>query len=222
MSDTPPPDAALPAVAPVPEAGAGMVPAPTVVDGPPASSAVPSTPYRLAPASPFVVPSGPPLVGSALYVYGYLLWSFIVVGELTTSYAPEGRGFLLGEAAAVVGVLAATTWAWIVVLRRALAVRRGVVAFVRCSVVGGLAAVGWGLTLFLSAAAGHAASKSIDGSMTFFLLALSIGCALGGRRMAGLHVRSRTPQRRMIDGIFWAAGAMLTCVVLAELGSPPP
>ncbi len=221
MTDMPPPDAALPAVAPAPEAGA-PVPATTIVDGPPASSVVPSTPYRLAPASPFVLPSGPPLVGSTLYVYGYLLWSFVVVGELTTSYAPEGHGFLLGEAAAVVGVLAATTWAWLVVLRRALAVRRGAVAFVRCSVIGGLAAVVWGVTLFFSAAAGHAATKSIDGSMTFFLLAVSIGCALGGRRMAGLHVRARTPQRRMIDGIFWAAGATLTCVVLAELGSPPP
>lgn len=214
MTDTPPPDAALPAVAPAPE--------PTVVDGPPASSAALSAPYRLVPASPFALPSGPPLVGLALYVYGYLLWSFLVVGELTTSYAPEGHGFLLGEAAAVVGVMAATAWAWIVVVRRALAVRRGAVALVRCAVVGGLAAVAWGLTLFLSAAAGHAASKSVDGSMTFFLLALSIGCALGGRRMAGLHVRARTPQRRMIDGIFWAAGAMVTCVVLGELGSPPP
>ena len=221
MTDTPPPDAALPAVAPAPEAVAA-VPAPTVIDGPPPSSVVPSTPYRLAPPSPFALPSGPPLVGSALYVYGYLLWSFLVVGELTTSYAPEGHGFLLGEAPAVVGVMAATAWAWIVVLRRALAVRRGVVAVVRCSVVGGLAAVAWVLTLFLSAAAGHATSRSIDGSMTFFLLALSIGCALGGRRMAGLHVRARTPQRRMIDGIFWAAGAMLTCVVLGELGSPTP
>jgi hypothetical protein len=216
MSDVPPFEPIVPVAAPAPEVEAAV---PAVADVPPPSSAVPSTPYRLAPATPFVVPSGPPIVGASLYVYGYLLWAFVVVGALTTSYNPEGHGFLLGETAAVLGVMAASAWAWIVVLRRTLSVRRGAVSVVRCTVVGGVAAFAWVLTLFASAAAGKAASRNIDGAMTFFLLALSIGCALGGRRLAGLHVRTRTPQRQMIDGIFWATGALLTCLVLGELGS---
>jgi hypothetical protein len=216
MSDVPPFEPTVPVAAPAPEVEAAV---PAVADVPPPSSAVPSTPYRLAPATPFLVPSGPPIVGASLYVYGYLLWAFVVVGALTTSYNPEGHGFLLGETAAVLGVMAASAWAWIVVLRRTLSVRRGAVSVVRCTVVGGVAAFAWVLTLFASAGAGKAASRNIDGAMTFFLLALSIGCALGGRRLAGLRVRTRTPQRQMIDGIFWAAGALLTCLVLGELGS---
>jgi hypothetical protein len=100
-----------------------------------------------------------------------------------------------------------------------LAARRPAVAVLRSCVVGGFAAFLWLLTLLLSVAVGRAASKSVDGSVTFVLLVLSIGFALGGRRLAGLHMRPCTPERRMIDGIFWAAGALLTCVVVGELGN---
>src|SRR5208337_5619923 len=136
-------------------------------------------------------------------------------GELTTSYGPGRHGMLVGEALAVVFVLATTAAAWGVALRRSLDATppsNPLVIYARGAFLAILPLVVWLLVLFCATALGKAASKNIDGPITVVLLIVSIAAALVGRRMAGLPVQASTSRWRLTAQLLWVGAGLLTFV----------
>jgi hypothetical protein len=115
-------------------------------------------------------------VGPALWIFGSLVWTFVVAGEFTTA------GFI-SEEFAVVAVLVVTITTGTLAIRRALAgtseVRRRT-----------WFTIGATLGVSLLFIAGFAApvqtlNGSSDVGMTFLLLLIGIGAAWFGRRWSG-------------------------------------
>ena len=204
---------------PATHAAQGVPTADVLAPGPPSTA-----PYRTPPAleatSPLRVPRPPSLVGAVLFVSGVVLWAFVVMGELTTSYGPGKHGLLVGEALAVVFVLATSAAAWRAALRRSLEATppsSPLAIYVRGTVLAVLALALWLVVLFCATALGKSASKDIDGPVSALLLIVSVAAALGGRRMAGLRGRPATSRHRLIARLTWVAAGLLTFVATAEI-----
>jgi hypothetical protein len=218
LAETQPPEPEVPAAEPVLPAPASESPAPPSASGP-------ATPYRTAitapeALAPRALPRRSSLVGSALFVSGVLLWTFVVMGELTTSYAPGKHGMLVGEALAVVFVLATSAAAWGVALRRSLAVSPAssdALAYFRGASLALLAILLWFVVLFIATALGKGASKNLDGPISTLLLIVSVASALGGRRLAGLHGPASTSRQRLLRRLLWAGSSLLTFVAVVEI-----
>jgi hypothetical protein len=210
--------ASLPAPSSSPQAPAGPA-ADVVVAGPPSTAAY-RTPPAVEATSPLRVPRPPSLVGAVLFVSGVLLWAFVVMGELTTSYGPGKHGLLVGEALAVVFVLATSAAAWGVALRRSLEATppsSPQATYVRGAVLAVLPLAVWLVVLFGATALGKSASRDIDGPVSALLLLVSVAAALGGRRMAGLRGRPSTSRHRVLTRLTWVAAGLLTVVATAEI-----
>jgi hypothetical protein len=154
-----------------------------------------------------------------VFVFGVLLWAFLIMGELTTSYAPGKHGMLVGEALAVVFVMATSAAAWRLALLRSLEASPAssrIMMQMRGAMLAVVPFFGWLLVLFCAAAAGKSASKNMDGPITSLLLILSVASALGGRRMAGLRGPTSTRQR-VITRLLWTGTALLTFVACIEV-----
>jgi hypothetical protein len=160
----------------------------------------------------------PSLLAAGVFVFGVLLWAFVVMGELTTSYGPGKRSMLMSEALAFVLVLVAAAAAWWVALSRSVEVAPPAGAFgtyVRGAVIAGLALALWLITLFCAIALAGGGSRSLDGPITMMLLIVSLAAALGGRRLAGLHVPAPAGGARILVRLVWVAASLLTFVAFA-------
>jgi hypothetical protein len=210
--------ATAPPVAPIdPNAPAAEAPAP-------APPSAPITPYRTAPEAPaaFAAPRRASLLGATVFVFGVLLWAFVVMGELTTSYAPGKHSMLVGEALAVVFVLGTSAVAWRAAMLRNLALKPAespALAYTRSGVVAVGAIVLCWIVVVLATGMGKAASKDMDGPISLMLLVLSTAAGLGGRRLASLHGPAATPRGRTIARVLWAVATVLTLVALVEIAS---
>lgn len=211
-------DIEVPAVAPpAPSAPEPSAPAPA----PPPPSV---SPYRTAPEAaalaPFAAPRRHSLLGASVFVFGVLLWSFLVMGELTTCYAPGRHGMLVGEALAVVFVMATSAAAWRAALLRSLEASppsSPIAAQARGTLLAVVPFVLWLIVLFCATALGKSASKNMDGPITSLLLIASVASALGGRRIAGLRGAASTRRQRVVAGLLWAGAALLTFVACVEV-----
>lgn len=205
-------------------------PLPAAVDQavpPSAAQPVPSAPYRTAPdtAPPFVARASSAVTvwGPVLQLLGVTLWSYVVMGQLVTSYAPGNRSLLLGEGTAVLFVLVASVVAWLVAVRRSLVAAPapgtgGRVA--RAIVVGTLASMSWCTVTAGAAVAGKSAAKNADGTITVMLLVVSIAAFVYGRRLSPRLDDSHPSQRsRVVARVLWSGAALLTLVALIALGA---
>lgn len=185
------------------------------------------SPYRTAPEAhalaPFAAPRRHSQLGVCVFVFGVLLWAFLIMGELTTSYAPGKHGMLVGEALAVVFVLATSGAAWWAAMRRSLEASpplREMVTYARGTMFAVVPLGLWLFVLFGATALGKSASKNMDGPITLLLLIVSVAAALGGRRMAGLRGSPSSTRWRVITRLLWIGAGLLTFVACIEvLGS---
>jgi hypothetical protein len=195
----------------------------------PAPDDAPSAPYRAAaamePVPPFLPRASPAVTvwGPVLWTFGVVLWSYVVMGQLVTSYAPGGRSLLLGEGAAVFFVLVASFVAWLLAVRRSLLAQpaSGTAGrLARAVILGMLASMSWCTVTAGAAVAGKSAAKNADGSITVLLLVVSIAALLYGRRLSARRDVDTTSQRaRALSRIAWAGAALLTLVALIALGA---
>jgi hypothetical protein len=210
--------------APPPEAVEAVPAAPAEAPPSPMALAPPSAPYRsgvaaelpeLAPA-----PKERPVLGLSLWVFGVAMWSFVVMGELVTSYGPGKRDFLVSEGGAELFVFAVTLGAWGVALRaslRSTPARSTARAVLRGAGVALLAFLFWGFVTLFAAATGASSRENLDGKITV-ILALTAGlAAFAGRRLAALHRHDKTPRERAISRALWVGAALVTIVALAEV-----
>ena len=188
----------------------------------------PSHPYRLptTPVEPpmpvypdFRAPKKPrPILGSALAVYGVLLWSFVVAGELATSWI---SGVPISQGSALFMVFAATVTAWVVALRRSRAALPATTLgrFIWRGI--GISALSFlfffvtliGATMFGQSTHGH------DFLIAFVLVSLALTGIVMGPRLT-LPIRpQRTQGARFIVISMWIVGVILTFVAGAELAT---
>jgi hypothetical protein len=217
---SPPPDDVPTSVdRPVPAAVTQAVP-------PSAAQPVPSAPYRtsLETAPPFVprASSAVTVWGPMLQLLGAALWSYVVMGQLVTSYAPGKQSLLLGEGTAVLFVLVASVVAWLVAVRRSLVASPapgtgGRVA--RAVVVGMLASMSWCSVVAGAGIAGKSAARNADGTITVMLLVVSIAAFLYGRRISPRPDSLPTQRGRVVARVLWSGAALLTLVALIALGA---
>jgi hypothetical protein len=205
---------------PLPSAGA----APGVP--PSAAEPVPSAPYRTAleVAPPFVPRASNAVTvwGPMLQLLGVTLWSYVVMGQLVTTYAPGKHSMLMGEGTAVLFVLVASFVAWLVAVRRSLVASPapgtgGRVA--RAVIVGMLASMSWCTVTAGAAMAGKSAAKNADGTITVMLLVVSIAALVYGRRLSPAPDTQPTQRARVIGRVLWTGAAFLTLVALIALGA---
>jgi hypothetical protein len=204
---------------PLPPAAGPAVP-------PSSNDPVPSAPYRTAlePAPPFVphASSAVTVWGPVLQLLGVTLWSYVVMGQLATTYAPGKHSLLLGEGTAVLFVLVASFVAWLVAVRRSLVASpapgtSGRVA--RAVVVGMLASMSWCTVTAGASVAGKSAAKNADGTITVMLLVVSIAAILYGRRLSPAPGGEPTQRARVFRRVLWTGATLLTLVGLIALGA---
>jgi hypothetical protein len=201
---------------------------PTAAPVPPPSSAepVPSAPYRTAldAAPPFVLRASSAVTvwGPVLQLLGVTLWSYVVMGQLVTTYAPGKHSLLMGEGTAVLFVLVASFVAWLVAVRRSLVAAPapgtgGRVA--RAVIVGMLASMSWCTVGAGAAVAGKSAAKNADGTITVMLLVVSIAALVYGRRLSPAPDSQPTQRARVVGRVVWTGAAVLTLIALIALGA---
>ena len=176
-------------------------------------------PEALAPAQ-FAAPRRYSLPGACVFVFGVLLWAFLIMGELTTSYAPGRHGMLVGEALAVVFVMATSAAAWRAALLRSLEASPAsspIAMQARGALLAVVPFVLWLFVVFCATALGKSVSKNMDGPITLLLLITSVASALGGRRMAGLRGPASSTRQRVITRLLWVGGGLLTFVACIEV-----
>jgi hypothetical protein len=208
---------------PPPEAVEAVPAAPAEAPPAPMALAPPSAPYRSGVAElpePPPPPKERPVLGLSLWVFGVAMWSFVVMGELVTSYGPGKRDFLVSEGVAELFVFAVTLGAWGLALRaslRSTPARTTARAVLRGAGVALLAFLFWGFVTLFAAATGASSRDNLDGKITVILALLAGLAAFVGRRLAGLHRRDRTPRERAISRALWVGAALVTIVALAEV-----
>jgi hypothetical protein len=184
-------------------------------------------PYRV-PAPPveppepevfsFAPPRKPrPIIGPALSTFAIVLWTFVVVGQFTTSWP---LGTPISQGAAAVLLVGMTFLAWAVSLRRSRVVLppRSIVHFVGRGL--GIAALAWILfvvTLVAATAAGEMSSRNHDMLIALVLLFLSLGAAIAGPKVTSPAPPERTHRERSMLAMLWIAGTLLTLVTAVDL-----
>lgn len=182
-------------------------------------------PYRVplapeAPVFPGFPPARPPrpILGSAVAVYGVLLWSFVIAGQFATSWitgAPMSHGL------AAFLVLAATTTAWVFALRRS---RDALPSMTTGRFVGRgigvltLAFAFFVLTILVATLFGQATSGH-DFLIAFTLVAASLAAIIMGPRLTLPRRPERTHRMRFAVISMWIVGVILTFVAAAELAT---
>jgi hypothetical protein len=199
-------------IAPEPEAP----PVASVVE-PPAAP----TPYRSLPVepAPFVMTHAPTrlvtLWAPAFMVSGVLLWSFVVMGQLVTTYAPGRHDLLVGEVTGIFFVLAASSGAWVSALRQSLRVSPTTSVVKRMErgiALGTLALLAWGASLIVAMIVGKALP---DGLVTLLLIAAAGGAFGYGRHL--LHDPFKSKERSLLAISLWAGAGLLTLAALIAL-----
>jgi len=219
--EAPPAEGAAPALEGSPAEGLAApreapIAAPVAVEPP-----VPSGPYRTPPHEPHVTPRPPrgwPVVGPALGTFGVLLWSFVVAGQLTTSWT---TGRPLGQTGAVFVVFVATVSAWILSVRRSLSVSPAGPsrAVARALGVGVLALFTFFTTVLLAVAAGATTRKNHDMGIAFTMVVVAIVALVLGRRLTSPDAPDRTHGQRFVVVALWLVSLLVTVVAGADLAT---
>jgi hypothetical protein len=155
-----------------------------------------------------------------MWVFGVLLWSFLVFGQYTTSWLPGSAP--LAEGAAVLFVLVATTAALVLAVRRSFAAPAPDRQAIAARVINiGVAAFGlWFATVFVAFVIGRASGTNLDMLITTVLLLASCVAVIQGRRMT-LPAREMrplaTPRERMFGVLLWVGAVAMTLGACGEL-----
>jgi len=189
-----------------------------------------ATPVLPAPPAPSTRPRAPslrppevygrrprPVLGPALTVFGVLLWSFVVMGEFTTSW---NSGAPLEEGTAIVLVVLATLTAWVFAMQGSTRGRpaQGTPRLIaRSALVGLVAFLLWGLFVVMAAAIGKASSKSPDVAIASFLIVVAALAARAGPRLTTRERPPLTRARRAGSAVLWIGGAMVTLGACVEM-----
>jgi len=201
-------------------------PTPTVLEPPePPADVVPapgSMPYRSVPTTQTPVFVTAPLRletlwGPALSVFGALLWSFVVMGQLVTTFAPGRHDMLLGEGIGVLFVLGASCGVWVRAVRQSLRVSpvAGMAKRVERGLsLGILALLGWALAMAL-ALVGKGAG---DGVVTVFLLLVGSASFVYARRFLVNPFAPLAGGSLVLSRALWAGAGLLTFFTLIALG----
>lgn len=168
---------------------------------------------------PALAPTPRPFLGSALAIYGVLLWSFVVAGQFATSWI---TGSPMSNGMAVFIVFAATTAAWIFAIRRSrvavptMTLAQGVGRGVLTAAAAGLMFL---LTLIFATILGQTSNRNHDFGIAFFLVLTAIAATVFGPRLT-LPVRpQRTHGARFAIVSLWMMGAIVTFIAGAELAT---
>lgn len=191
--------------------------APVAADAP-----VPSGPYRTPPyEAPLPVYGARvmrPLLGPSLGTFGVLLWAYVVAGQLTTSWI---TGRPLGNGVAVAAVVVSTFAAWVLGMRRSLAVApaspSGVVG--RGLGVGALCLAMFFLTVVLAVFVGTTVSPGHDFRIAFGLVVVAFVAVILGRRFVTPELKERTHVERVVTVALWATCLLVTFVAGIDLAA---
>lgn len=226
--------ASLPAVdvAPAPPLGAGDAVAPSMEPGAgdvvasskepaPADAPVPSGPYRTPPHEPpppRPPPQGRPVLGPALSTFGVLLWSFVVAGQLTTSWL---TGRPLANAYAIGIVTVATTIGWLASMARSrrASPAEGAPFAARALGVLAIAFVLFFATVGFAAFAGALASKNHDFGIGFALVVVGVAARIAGAKLAFVDPYGPTHRQRFATVALWVVSALVTLAAGVDLAA---
>lgn len=158
-----------------------------------------------------------PVLGPVLSVSGALLWSYVVMGQLTTSWL-SGQA-PLGEGLALTGVLLSTGAALAVALSQspvegdwgAWATTR------RAGSVLVLALLPVVAVVVLATVAGGMASANLDVPITLTLLGMAVLAVLLGWKLTRALSPPLSPRQRVYAVAFWAGAAAVTLAACGEL-----
>jgi hypothetical protein len=153
-----------------------------------------------------------PLLGPSLWLFGALLWAYVIVGELVVrSGFPEPLGWL--------GVLFVLGVTWFFAIERSFGedapapherLKRALSPLA--------AAVGlWLATLILSTVIGATTPGNLDGLITVGLWLFSLGPFFVGRRMTGTQRPAIDPSRRPLGILLWIGATLVTLVALVPV-----
>lgn len=214
-------------LAPAPPAATPEPTAPPL-EAAPIEAAVPSgAPYRALAPPDLAAPepwAGPTLrkprtvVGPALSTFAVLLWSYVVFGQLTTSWlfgTPLNQGF------AFFMVFVTTVIAWIAGIRRSrVALEPWSTGHLVWRSIG-IAVVAWlAFLVCLSAASVFGALfRNHDVLIPFLLVVLSVLAAFAGAKVTSPLPITRTHRQRSVLVALWIAGLLLTLVAAGDLAA---
>jgi hypothetical protein len=159
-----------------------------------------------------------PILGSALAVYGVLLWSFVVAGQFATSWI---TGAPISQGTAALMVLVATGAAWLVALRRSKNALPSPTMgrFIGRSIgIASLAALFFFVTLIAATIFGQS-TRGHDFLIAFLLVAASVGSIILGPRLTAPIRPERTQRMKFVIISMWLMGVILTFVAGAELAT---
>ncbi|MBX3232149.1 MAG: hypothetical protein KIT84_19460 [Labilithrix sp.] len=181
-------------------------------------------PYRVPPYDPTFLPARGvpiprPILGSAIAVYGVLLWSFVLAGQFATSWfgaAPMDEGL------AVFIVFASTLIAWVVAVRRS---KSALPPPTRAKLVGrslgivALAFTAFFVTLIGATIAGQIGARDHDFVIAFGLVTIAVTASALGPRLAHPLRPALSHGARFGVVVMWLVGAIATFVAGAQLAT---
>lgn len=167
-----------------------------------------------------LLPAKPrPFLGSALAIYGVLLWSFVVAGQFATSWM---TGSPMSNGTAMLIVFAATIAAWVLAMRRtrvavpamtaAEGVGRGVLMLAAATLM-------FFLTLIVATIIGQTSSRNHDFAIAFFLVVTAVAATILGPRLTLPARPERSHGARFALVSMWIMGAIVTFIAGAELAT---
>jgi hypothetical protein len=169
-----------------------------------------------------VLPPSPrpwPVLGPAVSVYAVLLWSFVVFGQLTTSWS---MGTPLSGTVAGFAVLLLAFVAWIAGIRRgslALPPRSRARLVGRAVGIAAASFVLWLATIFAATILGSESRRNHDLLVAFLLVVVSGVAALAGPRLTSPVRPVRTHRMRFALVMMWICGALVTLVAGVDLAA---
>lgn len=159
-----------------------------------------------------------PLLGSAVAVYGVLLWSFVVAGQFATSWT-TGAPMSQGTAGFLVVVATGAAWGFALQRSRNALPSATMGRFVWRGIgIGALAFSLFLATLFFATIFGQA-THGHDFLIAFGLVSTSVAAIVMGPRLTMPTRSERTPRMKLAVISMWAIGVILTFVAGAELAT---
>lgn len=186
----------------------------------------PSGPYRMPPVDqpmmnwqPQPQPKKPrPILGSAISVYGVLLWSFIVAGQFATSWI-SGAPMSQGTAAFFVFVATGTAWGFALHRSRNALPSVTMGRFIWRGIgIGTIAFCFFFLTLVGATIFGQS-THGLDFLIAFLLVGTAVAAMIVGPRLTTPNRPARTHGTRFAVVSMWIVGVILTVVAGAELAT---
>lgn len=159
-----------------------------------------------------------PIIGSALAVYGVLLWSFVVAGQFATSWI-TGTPMSQGTAAFLVIVATGAAWGFALQRSRNALPSATMGRFIWRGIgIGALAFLLFLVTLIVATIFGQS-THGHDFLIGFFLVAVSLAAMVMGPRLTLPKRPERTHRMKFAIISMWVVGAILTFVAGAELAT---